>query len=145
MTLLQKFCLRHCGANVDNLITVFDVLERNNYVNLDHVIAIILGLKDMVDEETLPKLSMPKKNGVECRLVRYNVLRDELEYEYDSTHRLWFQNPDDAEAYSNGENYYRMKYTFSEREDYVFPGERKFVDRDICSVQEWINNKVVVE
>lgn len=139
MNKIQYYALSNGKINIPNLAVILDVLKEKNIVNLDHILEVILGMKDMTED--IPECAVLNKGTsreINARFSEYDILTDTVRYEYDDTLKLWFENEADAQAFSRGDSYYNRKYSYSEREGFTFPGERSLVSGGIVSLGEWM-------
>lgn len=138
MNKIQNYAVTHADINLSNLAAILDALNEKQIINLDHVLELILGMKETgVEIAGSAVLNRGKNNEINARFVEYDILTDTVRYEYDDSLRLWFTNEEDAKAFSEGGSYYNRKYAYSEREGFTFPGERKMVSGGLISLEEW--------
>lgn len=139
MNKIQKYALEHAEINLSNLVVILEALEERRDINLEHVLEVILGMKDNELSEEIPeKAVLDKEKSKVCRFKSYNILTDSVEYEYDDILRLWFRNEADAKAFEDGESYYNRQYRYSNAEDYQYSGEKPIVCSGCCLREEWI-------
>ena len=139
MNALLNYALNTKAIVVDNLIKVLDSLDYKKEIDVDHVVAYILGLTDPYKDDFPQIAELPDGVGL-ANFKRYDVLLDEVLFEFDETDVLYFKSASDAEKYSQGENYYNLDYKYSEREDYPYKGERICKRLGHCPRAVWLLN-----
>lgn len=138
MNKIQKFALANHPMNTDCLAAVLDALEKKGQINLNHILEVILGMKEEEMSTEMPeKAALPQQGGKVCRFKSYDILTDTVCYEYDDVIQRWFRNEEDVEKFLNSEYFYNLDYKYSESEDYPCLGEKPTVSKGYCSFEEW--------
>lgn len=141
MNKIQNYALLHADINLANLSEILEILEkRDNIINIDHVLSIILGLESIPRE--FPQDAILNDGKRRARFKDYDVLMDRIHYEYDDELRLWFKTCQDARSYSDGTPSYKLSYKYSECDDYSSPGTQTRSFCDWCPRTEWLENAV---
>ena len=142
MNTIAKYALIHGEINIQNLAVVLDALEKDTSYNIEHILAVILGLECPAKLGDIAQHSILRDGQQRSRFKRYDILRDSVVYEYDAKTTLWFKTADDAKKYADGSSYYNLDYKYSEKPDYPFSGTKKYVAESSCSRDEWLENAV---
>ena len=141
MNKIQNYALLHADINLTNLSEILEALEkRKDIINIDHILAIILGLECIPREFSQDAILNDGKRR--ARFKFYDVLMDQIHYEYDDELRLWFKTPQDAKSYSDGAPSYDFSYKYNKCDDYTSPGVQTRTFSDFCSRIEWLENAV---
>ena len=134
MNPIQNYALIHGEIDKTALAGILDGLAQVKAINLDHVLSIILGLKN-----TMPVIPVNSKiHGNECQMTGYDYLKDIVAYEYDNETDLYFSTQEGADTFSSNGNYHKFDYAFTEREGYPFRGVRVTKDNSQCSREAWL-------
>ena len=141
MNKIQNYALLHADINLANLSELLEALEkRNDIINIDHVLAVILGLESIPRE--FPQNAILNNGTIRATFKSYDVLMDQIHYDYEDELKLWFKTLDDAKAFSSGESFYNLSYKYSERDDYTFPGVCRRNFTGYCSREDWLKGAV---
>lgn len=139
MNAITKFALENNPIKIDALITVLESLKEQGS-DIDRIAAVLLGLEPIYPK--LPKEASIYEEKNIARMVSYDMISDEVSFEYDDLATLYFKNELEAEKYAAGESYYNYDYAFRAKEDYQFPGVRSIVSHGSVSRAEWLEKAV---
>ena len=138
MNKIQKYALESGKINIKSLVAVLDELDKKHVINLNHILEVILGMKEVIRVfANNAILNKGERDEINARFLGYDILTDTIRYEYDELLKIWFENEADAKAFSEGGSYYNRKFAYSEREGFKFPGERMVISTGLTSLDEW--------
>lgn len=141
MNKIQNYALLHADINLANLSEILEALEkRNDIINIDYILAVILGLESIPRE--FPQDAILRDGKRRARFRSYDILMDQIHYKYDDELRLWFKTAEDAKSYSDGAPSYNLYYNYYESDDCTFPGTQTRTFDDCCTRTEWLENAV---
>ena len=140
MDIITRFALESNPIQINALVAVLNAFQKKGIGNVNHVAAVLLGLEGYTPN--LPAHAILNNGEARARFVEYDLLTDEVKYEYDQKCTLYFKNEADAEVYASGGNYYGLDYKYGPREGYEVAGSRMVVSNGYVLRSEWLENAV---
>ena len=140
MRKIFQFALEHATVLTDDIIRAAEMLD--DEAKSERLIEAILGLdtkrEDLAD-------TVIADNNVECTLVKYNFLKDEVVYNKVDSDTKYFDTQENANKYANSGDYKYDTYNWKKDDEHPYAGTWVHVGEHYTCISYWkkwmTNNK----
>lgn len=140
MRKIFEFALEHATVTTDDIIRAVEMLD--DEAKSERLIEAMLGLdtkrEDLADH-------VIDDNKVECTLVKYNFLRDEVMYNRVDSDTRYFDTQENADKYANSGDYKYNTQSWCKDDEHPYAGTWVHVGEHYTCTSYWkkwmTNNK----